>query len=167
VRDYLVEHPALVWVLGFPLAPSRHFPWRFDVQASLPTARHFTRMLRKLPNATCQYLLDETVRLLQIELASETADFGQAISLDTKHILAWVKENNPKDYVSDRYDKTKQPAGDPDCKLGCKRRRNQRASSKDPPPTPRDNPVPPNRSIGEYYWGYGLRRRRHQSTSLG
>jgi hypothetical protein len=41
-------------------------------------------------------------------------------------------------------------------RLGCKRRRNQRASSKEPPPTPRDNPVPANTiSVGEYYWGYG------------
>ena len=98
LHRYLAEHPALVWVLGFP--------------------------------------------------------FGQSISLDTKHILAWVRENNPKDYVQDRYDKEQQPAGDPDCRLGCKRRRNQRASSKEPPPTLPDNPVPAKISIGEYYWGY-------------
>ena len=124
LRDYLVEHPALVWVLGFPLVPSRRYPWGFDAQASLPTARHFTRLLRKIPNAVCQYLLDETVRLLQAELNTEVDDFGQAISLDTKHIIAWVRENNHKDYVEDRYDKNKQPSGDPDCRLGCKRRRN-------------------------------------------
>lgn len=36
-----------------------------------------------------------------------------------------MKENNPKAYVEDgRYDKTKQPAGDPDCRLGCKRKHN-------------------------------------------
>jgi len=154
LRDYLVEHPALVWVLGFPLISSRSHPWGFDTDASLPTARHLTRMLRSAPNTVSQYLLDETVRLLQAELATEANDFGQAISLDTKHILAWVRENNSKDYVKDRYDKTKQPTGDPDCKLGCKRRRNQRASSKEPPPTPSDNPVSPAISIGEYYWGY-------------
>jgi hypothetical protein len=151
LRDYLVEHPALTWVLGFPLVSSRYYPWGFDVQASLPTARHFTRLLRKIPNTVCQYLLDETVRLLQVELNRKVDDFGQAISLDTKHIITWVRENNPKDYVKDRYDKSLQPSGDPDCRLGCKRRRNQRASSKEPPPTPSDNPGPPNISIGEYY----------------
>jgi len=156
LRDYLVEHPALTWLLGFPLVPSRHTPWGFDVQASLLTARYFTRMLRKIPNAICQYLLDETVCLLQAELATEVDDFGQAVSLDTKHILAWVRENNPKDYVQGRYDKKKQPAGDPDCRLGCKRRRNQRASSKEPPPTPLDNPVPGNTvRVAEFHWGYG------------
>jgi hypothetical protein len=154
LRQYLVDHPALVWILGFPLVPSSDYAWGFDVDASLPTARHFTRMLRTTPNPVSQYLLDETVRLIQAELGTEVDDFGHAISLDTKHIIAWVRENNPKDYVQDRYDKGKQPSGDPDCRLGCKRRRNQRASSKEPPPTPRDNPSPANISIGEYYWGY-------------
>ena len=154
LRRYLVDHPALVWVLGFPLVPSPHSVWGFDADASLPTARHFTRMLRTTPYAVSQYLLDETVRLLQAELSTEVDDFGHAISLDTKHIIAWVRENNPKDYVEGRYDKTKQPSGDPDCRLGCKRRRNQRASSKEPPPTPRDNPIPANISVGEFYWGY-------------
>ena len=156
LRDYLVEHPALIWLLGFPLVSSSHFPWGFDPEASLPTHRHFTRMLRCMPNACLQFLLDETVRLLQIELSIIAKGFGLVISLDTKHILAWVKENNLKAYVSDRYDKTKQPKGDPDCRLGCKRRRNQRVSSKEPPPTPRDNPLPAGTiSVGEYYWGYG------------
>jgi hypothetical protein len=156
LRQYLVEHPALTWLLGFSLVPSRRYSWGFDVEASLPSARHFTRLLRRVPNDSLQWLLDKTVRLIQAELTSEVPDFGEAISLDTKHIIAWVRENNPKDYVKDRYDKSKQPAGDPDCRLGCKRRRNQRASSKEPPPTPPDNPVPANTiSVGEYYWGYG------------
>jgi hypothetical protein len=156
LRQYLVDHPALVWVLGFPLVPSRQFPWGFDTEASLPTHRHFTRMLRQLPNPALQCLLDSTVHCLQAALPAGVA-FGQCISLDTKHILAWVKENNPKAYLknSERYDKTRQPKGDPDCRLGCKRRRNQRASSKEPPPTPADNPVPADTiSVGEYYWGY-------------
>jgi hypothetical protein len=155
LRDFLVEHPALVWLLGFPLVASRRYRWGFDADASLPSARHFTRLLRTIPNPCFQFLLDDTVRLVQGELADVAPDFGQAVSLDTKHILAWVKENNPKDYVKERYDKHKQPKGDPDCRLGCKRQRNQRASSKQPPPTPTDNPLPAEIiSVGEYYWGY-------------
>jgi hypothetical protein len=157
LRDYLVDHPALMWVLGFPLVPSPHFTWGFDVEASLPTARHFTRMLRHMPNASLQFLLDGTMHLIQEALRGEVDDFGQCISLDTKHILAWVIENNPKAYLTaaQRLDKTRQPAADPDCRLGCKRRHNQRASAKDPPPTPLDNPVSANTiSVGEYYWGY-------------
>jgi hypothetical protein len=88
-------------------------------------------------------------------LRSEVEDFGQRVSLDTKHILAWVRQNNPKDYVQNRYDKDQQPTGDPDCRLGCKRRRNQRASSAEPPATPADNPLPAATiAVGEYYWGY-------------
>jgi hypothetical protein len=74
--------------------------------------------------------------------------FGQVVSIDTKHIVGWVKENNPKAYVPTRHDKTQQPAGDPDCKLGCKRRRNQKTPLKE------GRPVNQKASIGEYYWGY-------------
>ena len=155
LRQYLVEHPALAWILGFPLVPSSHYACGFDVNASLPTQRHFARMLNKVPNVSLQFLLDDIIDLIQAELPKSVC-FGDAISLDTKHILAWVKENNAKDYVQDRYDKTKQPAGDPDCRLGCKRRRNQRAASEAPLPTPVSNPVPASTlSVGEYYWGYG------------
>jgi hypothetical protein len=157
LRRYLTDHPALLWLLGFPLVTDPNLPWRFNTDASLPTQRHFTRMLRQIPNTFFQTLLDSTVTLIKTELAELDLPLGQCIAMDTKHILAWVKENNPKTYLKsrERYDKTRQPAGDPDCRLGCKRRRNQRASTKQPPPTPPDNPVPANTiSVGEYYWGY-------------
>lgn len=155
LREYLVDHPALVWVLGFPLVPSRRFSWGFDVDASLPTQRHFTRMLRRVSNTSLQFLLDESVRLLQAELCTVVDDFGQAVSLDTKHIIAWVKENNPKAYVKNRYDPEQQPPGDPDCKLGCKRKRNQH-TAKETPETPLKDAVPAKTlQVGEYYWGYG------------
>jgi len=157
LRDYLVAHPALVWALGFPLVRSRAFSWGFDVQASLPTHRHLSRLLRTLPNTAPQFLLDETVRLLRDALPPKVP-FGQTVALDTKHVIAWVQENNPKSYVTDRYDKTKQPTGDPDCRLGCKRRHNQapgRQSIEDWP-TPRANAQPvKGHSVGEFYWGYG------------
>jgi len=152
---YLLEQPALTWLLGFPLERGSFMPGSLNPILSLPTQRHFTRLLREMPNSTLQSLLDSSVALLQAELAELGLSLGDTISLDTKHIIAWVKENNPKAYIQDRYVKDKQPAGDPDCRLGCKRRHNQRASSKEPPPTPMDNPVPADTiSVGEYYWGY-------------
>ena len=124
LRRYLVEHPALVWLLGFPLSPDPAMPHGCDVERSLPSRRQLGRVLRELDHAAAQFLLTATVQLIGHALPADV-DFGDVVAGDTKHILAWVKENNPKQYVADRYDKTKQPKGDPDCKLGCKKRRNQ------------------------------------------
>lgn len=177
LRAYLLEHPALVWLLGFPLVPDANAKHGFDVERSVPLRRQFGRILRDLDNAAAQFLLTGTVHLIQQELPPEI-NFGDVISLDTKHIIAWVKENNPKAYVSERYDKTKQPKGDPDCKLGCKKRHNKGegnggeqatsdasssasapAAPASPPAgpstTPTTNPVPASQaSVGEFYWGY-------------
>jgi hypothetical protein len=110
------------------------------------------RMLRTIPNAALQFLLADSVRLIHEELARRKVAWGEVISLDTKHILAFVQQNNPKAYLASRFDKTKQPAGDPDCRLGCKRRHNKQAA----PATPTRKPVPASAvSVGEFYWGYG------------
>lgn len=155
LRRFLVERPALAWLLGFPLASERECVQGCEAEASLPTARHFTRMLREMPNALSQFLLDETVSLLRAELAELDITLGESISLDTKHIVAWVRENNRKDYVSGRYVKGNQPRGDKDCGLGCKRRHNRRAPSEGPPPTPASEPLPARTlTVGEFYWGY-------------
>ena len=168
LRGYLVEHPALVWVLGFHLVPDPTCPYGFDVEATLPTARHFGRILRELPNEVLQFLLTSTVHLLAHELPPDVI-FGEAVSMDTKHIIAWVKENNPKAYVKEsvRLDKTRQPNGDPDCKLGCKKKRNRgpdESKEVTAPATPtkscaeqsRSNPVSVTNfsSADVYYWGY-------------
>jgi hypothetical protein len=158
LRQYLVDHPGFIPLLGFRALQSRAHPCGFDPDASLPTQRHLTRMLRLAPNAALQFLLADSVRLIREELRQHNIEIGECISLDTKHILAWVKENNPKAYVEDRYDKTKQPAGDPDCKLGCKRRHNKKKKQpfgQEAPPTPKTNPQPgENFKFGDFYWGY-------------
>ncbi len=165
LHQYLVEHPALVWILGFRLAPSPHFPWGFDVDASLPSSRQFSRILRTLDNHALQFLLDGTVALIGHELPDDV-NFGDVVAGDTKHIIAFVKENNPKVYIEDRYDKNKQPPGDPDCRLGCKKKRNvspeqetrvSNGASQGQPPggTPTTDPIPASQArVGEYYWGY-------------
>jgi hypothetical protein len=77
---------------------------------------------------------------------------GKTISLDTKHIIAWVKENSHKAYVPERNNKDKQSKEDPDYRLGCKRNRNQGVPSSDNHATPLKNPVLANRvTIGEFY----------------
>ena len=156
LRQYLLEHPAFIWLLGFRLVPSLRYTYGFDPQASLPTERHLTKLLRKMPNSSVQFLFRSSARLALQYFADHDLRTGECISLDTKHILAWVKENNRKAYVENRFDKTKQPKGDPDCKLGCKRRHNQRTSKDPQTKTPRSNPLPATGlAMGEFYWGYG------------
>lgn len=153
LRDELVQQPALVWVLGFPLVPSAAYRWGFDVERSLPTPRHFSRVLRTLEHTQATFLFQATVRLLGAELADEVL-FGNEISLDTKHIVAWVRENNPKAKVPQRYDKNRQPKGDPDCKLGCKKRHNAPThDGSDNTPTQEGMPAR-QATVGEFYWGY-------------
>lgn len=97
LRQYLIDQPALPWLFGFPLLASNAFPWGFDVAASLPAQRHFNRGLRHLPNRDLQFLLSSSLDLLHPLLPPDTR-LGDEISLDTKHIIAWVKENNPKEF---------------------------------------------------------------------
>jgi hypothetical protein len=146
LRRFLADHPGLMWALGFPQTGAGGRQHRFDPEQSLPSQAHFTRKMGSLPNDLLQEFLDGQVTWLGQRLGS---DFGQSVSVDTKHILAWVKENNPKTFIKEgRFDKTQQPAGDSDCKLGCKRRRNQVT------PAQEGQPVSEKVSIGEYYWGY-------------
>jgi len=143
VRAYLVELPALVWILGFKLVADPAARHGFDVEASVPSRRQLGRVLRELARSQVEWLLDGSVRALADAVPEEL--LGDTVSLDTKHILAWVKENNPKAYVTARFDPGRQPAGDPDCRLGCKRRAN----------TPPVEPTPASAAgRAEFYWGY-------------
>lgn len=148
LHQFLREHPALIWSLGYPLQVG-DTPYSFDPSTALPTHRHLSHILRQLPNALLQTLLDAQIKQMKQQFPPR---FGNTISLDTKHIVAWVKENNPKAYIKGgRYDKTKQPTGDPDCKLGCKRRHNRIVI------TPAKEGLPATAlpvNIAEYYWGY-------------
>ncbi len=100
LHQFLQEHPGFIWLLGFPLQADPRTPVGFNALASLPTARHFTRMQRQMPNAVLQCVLADSVQLILSELAARGVTRIDCVSLDTKHILAWVKENNPKAYVS-------------------------------------------------------------------
>jgi hypothetical protein len=73
LRACLVDQPLLIWLLGFPLASAPHQPYGFDAQASLPTERHFTRLLRTMPNAALQFLLAASVRLILTDLTARAA----------------------------------------------------------------------------------------------
>jgi hypothetical protein len=146
LRRFLREHPALIWALGFPLVRQRGAVGGFDADASLPSQSHFTKKMALLPNDLLQALLDAQVFELKDCFGD---DLARIISIDTKHILAWCEENNPKAYLSEQQlGNRQQPAGDKDCKLGCKRRHNQST------PTKEGHPLSKQVATGEYYWGY-------------
>ena len=163
LRRFLIKHPALVYWLGFERVLDPSAPYGFDVAQTVPKRRHFSTVLRTLPNHALQFLLTATVQLLQSTLPPEQqATFGDTIAGDTQALLAWVAENNPKQYIKEgRLDKNRQPKADPDCKLGVKKRRNQAPADTDEAlssaPTPTSEAKPASRlQIGvDILWGYG------------
>ncbi len=121
LRQFLLEHPLLIITLGFQLELDPAAPYGFDADKTLPCRYWLGEKLRRLDRALLQELLAATVTALQEEIPG----LGETVAFDVKHIYAWVKENNERVYVKERYDKTKQLAGDPDCRLGVKKRSNQ------------------------------------------
>jgi len=139
LRTFLVEHPLLVLELGFHPVPNPTHRYGFDVQQTVPCDRWLRHKQQTLDNTLLRALLQATVQALQAEIPG----LGQTVAVDVKHIYAWVQENNPKAYVSNRYDPQRQPPGDPDCRLGVKRSTNQ------------ERPDGTSSVRKEYVWGYG------------
>ena len=139
LRDFLLKHPLLVIELGFHLQLDPTAAYGFDVERTLPCRYWLGEKLRHLDRALLQDLLAATVHALQDAIPG----LGEVVAFDVKHIYAWVKENNQRVYVTERYDKTRRPAGDPDCTLGVKRSSNQ------------EQPDGSTKEKKEYIWGYG------------
>lgn len=139
LRRFLLNHPLLVIDLGFDLVLDGSRDYGFDPDASLPCPFWWRQKLRTLDPDLLQALLHATVR----DLTDELPGLGEVVAFDVKHIYAWVKENNERAYVRDRYDKTRIPVGDPDCKLGVKRSTNQ------------EQPDGRTKEKKELLWGYG------------
>lgn len=139
LRHFLVEHPLLVLELGFHPIPDPTQPTGFDVARTVPCDRWLRHKQQRLDNALLRALLRQSVQALHQEIAG----LGQSVAVDVKHIYAWVQENNPKAYVSERYNPDRQPRGDRDCRLGVKRSTNQEQA---------DGTMKVRK---EYVWGYG------------
>ena len=123
LRGFLLKHPLLVLALGFRPKLNRDLPYGFDVAKTVPTDRWLRKQQEVLEQCVLQALLAATVR----DLREEIPGLGEVVAFDVTHIYAFVKENNPRAYVKNRYDKDHQPRGDRDCKLGEKREHQQRA----------------------------------------
>lgn len=139
LRAYLAEHPLLIMELGFHLYLDPTHSHGFDSERTLPKKRWFNEKQRTLDHHLLQDLLAGTVRALQEEIPG----LGETIAVDVKHIYAWVRENNPRESIKDRFCKDRQPKGDPDCKVGVKRSTNKEQADG----TKKEHK--------EYLWGYG------------
>ena len=154
LRRWLIDHPALLWLLGFQLVPDPTHPLGFHPGHSAPKRRQLSRVLRSLDQDALTWLLQASVQLIQATLPpDEAATMGDLVAGDTKHIIGWVKENNPNRHAPARADKTVQPPGDPDCRLGVKTRRTR---ERPVPATPTTESQPASQKIArtEAYWGY-------------
>ncbi|MAU01138.1 MAG: hypothetical protein CL608_28680 [Anaerolineaceae bacterium] len=140
LRRFLVKHPLLVLELGFHPVKDNTQPYGFDVEETVPCDRWLRHKQQMMDNAILQALFRETVHDLQAEIP----ELGDTSVIDTKHIYAWVKANNPREFITNRYDPDKQPTGDSDCRLGVKRRKNQDEETRDQTTAEK-----------EYLWGYG------------
>lgn len=149
-----MKHPALVLALGFrpKVDPTKRYG--FDVEKTVPCDRHLRRKLQSYENVALQTILGGTVQ----DLKAEIPDLGASVAMDVKHIYAWVKENNPRQFVKERYDPERQLSGDPDCKLGVKESHNTGHA----PETAQNLPVAEattkksaKTEKKEYVWGYG------------
>jgi hypothetical protein len=139
LRTFLVEHPLLVLELGFRPVLNCTLPYGFDVQRTVPSQRWLREKQRTLDHRHLQDLLHATVHALQAEIPG----LGDVVAFDVKHQYAWVRENNPRESLKDRFCKERQPRGDPDCRVGVKSSTNQ------------EQPDGSTKEKKEYLWGYG------------
>jgi hypothetical protein len=139
LRSFLLNHPLLILELGFHLVLDPNKPFGFDVERTIPTRFWLGEKLRHLDRGLLTDLLAGTVHALQQEIPG----LGDVVAFDVKHLYAWVKENNERACVAERYDKTKRLTGDPDCRLGVKRSTNK------------ELPDGSTEEKKELLWGYG------------
>jgi len=114
LREFFFEHPQLLPLVGF-YPVSNPNTGTLDVDKTVVSARHLRRKLQRIENQHLKLLLKQTLdRFQALDLLE-----GTAIA-DTTEILAWVKENNLKQRVDNRFDNTKTIKGFPQCSLGAK-----------------------------------------------
>ena len=167
LRRFLLEHPLLVLALGFRPVLNRNLPYGFDVQRTVPSERWLREKQRTLDHHHLQDLFHASVHALQEEIPG----LGEVVAIDVKHQYAWVRENNLRESIKDRFCKERQPRGDPDCRLGVKSSSHQEqpdGSTKERPSrtnshgrvgvksrTKQEQPAGSTKERKEYLWGYG------------
>jgi DDE family transposase len=136
LRAYLLEHPALVLALGFRPVLDPAQPGGVDIARTVPGERWLRHQQQHLDPACVDRALAATVAALR----RVHPKLGQTVAIDTTHIYAYVRENNPKESMPHRFAPAHRPRGDHDCALGVKARANQTGAG---------------RSGKTYLFGYG------------
>src|SRR5439155_1283836 len=125
--------------LGFRPVLNCELPYGFDVQRTVPSECWLREKQRTLEHRDLQALFHATVHALQEEIP----ELGEVVAFDVKHQYAWVRENNLRESIKDRFCKERQPRGDPDCRVGVKSSTNQEQADGS------------TKERKEYLWGYG------------
>ena len=134
LRRFLVERPALVAWMGFVL--KGYTPqYGFDPQLTVVSAHQFSQKLRLAKENQAKGLFLQTVLILKA-LGVLTGN----VSCDTAEVHADIKENNPKQFVKDRFDKKNIPNAAPSARLGAK-------------PTHQKDPHTGKKKV-RYFWGW-------------
>ena len=121
--------------------PSIAEPLGLDPLKKPPSDERFSEFLRSNPNGYFQAITEALVQ----ELINEGVISGRGVGLDSCPIEAYVKENNLKTSIKDRYKKHRLLPGDKDARLGVSIH----------------FPSPFKRKV-HYFWGY----RNHIITDL-
>ncbi|HID11501.1 MAG TPA: hypothetical protein EYP17_09415 [Candidatus Latescibacteria bacterium] len=136
LRQFLIDHPALALSIGFhpqplcnPLSLSTT-----DWEHLVPSDRYLREKIQWMEHRFFKTLLEQTIRKLK-----ELDLVDGKVACDVKEIWAHVQQNNPKQFVKDRWDKDTIPKGNPDARLGAKP-----SSNKDP----KGKPLP------RLFWGF-------------
>ncbi len=121
LHDYLTNNPLIAYYCGF------------DITKPLPSASTFRRFLRNTNNK----LFKEVMQLQVLKLAESGIIDTSFIGLDSTPNAANTKQNNPKSFSKNKFNKDNQPKSDKDCRLGVHTASNQHNERK-----------------YEFYWGY-------------
>ena len=105
----------------------------FDISAPLPSYWTFDRFLKNFDNEILSIIMKTQVLFLSKEGIVDTSFIG----LDSTPVSANTSQNNPKSFLSNKFNPEKQPNADPDCRLGVHTASNQTNEKK-----------------YEFYWGY-------------
>ena len=114
LRKFFLDHPQLIPLVGFYPVYNK-MTGALDLEKTVVSARHLRRKLQTIENQHLKLLLKHTLDHMQAQHLLT----GTAIA-DTTEIIAWVKENNLKQRVDNRFEKTRTIKGFPQCSLGAK-----------------------------------------------